>query len=219
MWCIPEVNEQFKKKMMDVLEVYEREYNPEVPVICLDEKNKQLLNRSRSCKNCIVGGVRIKDYEYVRNGSVNMFIMIEPKNKKRLVMITKRRRRKEFARAIKYLCDVHYKKCKKIVLVMDNLNTHNKKSLIREFGEKEGNRLNNKIEWHFTPKHASWLNMAELEISSLETQLLSKKDIPTFHQMQSEIFALVKQRNREKRGINWKYTREKARKTFKIPHT
>lgn len=215
MWCIPQVDKEFIKRMMDVLAVYEREYDPQKPVICFDEKNTQLLSRQRGG---FVGqySIRYKDYEYTRHGSVNLFVSFEPKKNQRHITITKRRTKKDFAHEIKHLVDVRYKQAVKIVLVLDNLNTHTYQALVDTFGKKEANRINQRIEWHYTPKHASWLNMAELEISAIVTQLLRKKDIPTFHQMQGEVFALVKRRNKNQAGVNWKFTRKKAAQTFKL---
>lgn len=127
----------------------------------------------------------------------------------------KHRGKKDYASFIKYLVTRVYKKAKKIVLVEDNLNTHSRKVLIEMLGEKEGNKIAAKIEWHFTPKHASWLDQAEIEIHSLEQQCLNRR-IPDFHTMQSEVAAWVKKRNKDKCSINWQFTREKAKKKFKL---
>ncbi len=216
MWCIPEVTEEFKKKMFDVLEVYERPYNPEKPVICFDEKNKQLLRDKNIGKAVKKGKPRRRDYEYIRNGAVNLFVLYEYHTNERYIRVTKRRTKKDFAKMIKYLVVQKYKKAKKVVLVTDNLNTHNKTSLIETFGKKEGEEINRRIEWHYTPKHASWLNMAELEISAIETQLLRNNRIGTFHEMQKQIFALVKERNKNRNGVKWTFTRRRARDKFEI---
>ena len=215
MWCIPEVDDEFVRKMMDVLEVYERPYDKKRPVVCFDEKNTQLLSRKRAG---FVGkhSIRHKDYEYTRHGSVNLFVSFEAKRNHRHITVSLRRTKKDFAKEIKHLVDVRYPKAEKVVLVMDNLNTHTYQALVDTLGTKEADRINQRLEWHYTPKHASWLNMAELEISALETQLLRKKDLPSFHQMQSEVFALVKRRNKKQTGVNWKFNRNKAGQTFKI---
>lgn len=201
--------------MLDVLEVYERPYDKNFPVVCMDEKSKQLLKDTRATIAGKPGKPERADYEYERNGTCNMFVAVEPKAGKRTVRVTKHRAKKDYASFIKYLVTRVYKKAKKVVLVEDNLNTHSKKVLIEMLGEKEGNKIARKIEWHFTPKHASWLDQAEIEIHSLEQQCLNRR-IPDFQTMQSEVAAWVKKRNRDKCRINWQFTREKAKEKFKL---
>lgn len=217
MWCIPKVTPEFEERMMDVLEVYERPYDKNYPVVCLDEKSTQLLKdtKGRLPIPPEPGKPGKQDYEYERNGTCNLFVAVEPKGKKRTVQVTKRRTGKDYASFVKYLVDSIYKKATKIVLVEDNLNTHNKATLIAILGEETGTRIANRIEWHYTPKHASWLDQAEIEIHSLETQCLNRR-IPDFHSMQSEVAAVVRKRNQDKCGINWQFTREKAREKFKL---
>ena len=217
MWCIPNVTAEFKKRMLDVLEVYERAYDPEKPVVCMDEKSKQLLKdiKTRVTFPIKPGKPQRADYEYERNGTANLFVAVEPKGKRRTVRVTRRRTKKDYASFIKFLCLHVYKKAKKIILVEDNLNTHNKQTLIDILGEKIGRQIARKIEWHYTPKHASWLDQAEIEIHSLEQQCLNRR-IADFHTMQSEVAACVKKRNKDKCGINWQFTREKAREKFKL---
>lgn len=200
---------------MDVLKVYEREYNPQKPVVCMDEKSKQLLEDTRTEVLGKQGKPTRADYEYKRNGTCNLFVAVEPKAGKRVVRVTKRRTKKDYVSFIKHLVTHVYKKAKKVVLVEDNLNTHNKETLIEVLGEKEGGKIARKIEWHFTPKHASWLDQAEIEIHSLETQCLNRR-IPDFHTMQSEVAACVKKRNRDKCRIDWQFTREEAKHKFKL---
>ena len=201
--------------MLDVLSVYERPYDKHCPVICLDEKSKQLLQEIRTALAGHAGRVARTDYEYKRNGTCNLFIAVEPQGKKRIVRVTKRRTKKDYASFITYLVTCVYKNAKKIVLVEDNLNTHTKETLTEALGETEGKKIIEKIEWHYTPKHASWLNQAEIEIAALESQCLNRR-IPDFHSMQSEIAACVKDRNKNKCGINWQFTREKAKEKFKL---
>lgn len=215
MWCIPKVTPEFKKKMLDVLEVYERKYDPLLPVVCLDEKSKQLIRDARKPIAGKPGKQAKTDYEYRRNGTCNLFVAIEPKGRKRIVRVTRRRTGKDYVSFLKFLVDHVYEKAEKIVLVEDNLNTHNKETLITILGENEGKRIARKIEWHYTPKHASWLDQAEIEIHSLEQQCLNRR-IPDFHTMQSEVAACVRKRNQDKCGINWQFTREKAKQKFKI---
>lgn len=215
MWCIPKVTPEFIERMLDVLEVYERPYNPDFPVVCMDEKSKQLIKETR----VPVAGKPSKpargDYEYERNGTCNIFVAVEPKAGKRIVRVTKHRKKKDYASFIKYLVTHIYKKAKKIILVEDNLNTHNKKVLIEMLREKKGKKIASRIEWHYTPKHASWLDQAEIEIHSLEVQCLNRR-IPDFHTVQSEVAACVKKRNKDKCKINWQFTREKAKEKFKL---
>jgi hypothetical protein len=201
--------------MLDVLEVYERPYDKNFPVVCMDEKSKQLLKDTRAIIAGKPGKPEKADYEYERNGTCNLFVAVEPKAGKRTVRVTRHRKKPDYASFIKHLVTRVYKKAKKIVLVEDNLNTHSKKVLIEMLGETEGNIIAAKIEWHFTPKHASWLDQAEIEIHSLETQCLNRR-IPDFHTMQSEVAAWVKKRNRDKCRINWQFTREKAKEKFKL---
>ena len=216
MWCIPNITPEFIERMLDVLEVYDRPYNPLFPVVCMDEKSKQLLRDIKTRKPLPMkpGKPTRADYEYERNGTANLFVAVEPKKGKRIVRVSKRRTKKDYASFIKYLCLTVYKKATKVVLVEDNLNTHSKDVLIEVLGE-EGEKIADKIEWHFTPKHASWLDQAEIEIHSLEEQCLNRR-IPDFHTLQSEVAACVKKRNKDKCKINWQFTREKAKQKFKL---
>lgn len=215
MWCIPKVTCEFKKRMFDVLKVYARPYDPQRPVVCIDEKSKQLLGNTRMPIRVKPGKATRIDYEYKRNGTCNLFVAVEPKGKKRIVRVTRHRKKKDYASFIKYLVEHVYKKVKKLVLVEDNLNTHNKQTLIEVLGEKVGKCIARKIEWHFTPKHASWLDQAEIEIHSLEIQCLNRR-ILTFHNMQSEIAACVKKRNEDQCSINWQFDRVRAKEKFHL---
>ena len=215
MWCIPKITPEFVRKMLDVLEVYSRDYDPKLPVVCLDEKSKQLTKEIRLPLNSRPGKVARTDYEYKRNGTVNLFVAVEPKGGKGTVRVTRRRTGKDYASFVKYLVLDVYRKATRIVLVEDNLNTHNEKTLIEQLGETEGKWMASRIEWHFTPKHASWLDQAEIEIHSLETQCLNRR-IPDFHTMQSEVAACVRKRNQDKCGITWQFTREKAKEKFNL---
>lgn len=201
--------------MLDVLEVYERPYDPLRPVVCVDEKLKQLIADIRVPLLPVKGKPAKTDYEYKRNGTCHLFVGVEPKGGKRVVRVTKRRTKKDYTSFMKFLVKHVYRKAKKIVVVEDNLNTHGRKTLIEVLGEKEGKRIARKIEWHYTPKHASWLDQAEIELAALEKQCL-KRRIPDFHTMQSEVAACVKKRNHDRIGINWQFTREKAKKKFKL---
>lgn len=201
--------------MIDVLEVYEREYNPKFPVVCLDEKSKQQLMEIRVPIPGKPGKPRRIDYEYKRNGTCNLFVAIEPKANRRIVRVTTHRTKIEYAYFLKYLVTVVYKDAEKIILVEDNLNIHHESSLIAVFGEKEGKAIAAKIEWHYTPKHASWLDQAEIEIHALEVQCLRKR-MANKKVVRLEVAACVRRRNREKCGIKWQFTRDKARKKFHL---
>jgi len=215
MWCIPTITPEYEERMLDVLAVYERKYDSKKPVVCIDEKSKQLLEEVRAPIGTKPGEAAKADYEYKRNDTCNIFVAVEPKGNKRIVRVTRHRGGKDWASFIKYLLLHVYKRIHKLVLVQDNLNTHNKKTLIEHLGEKLGKKLARKIEWHFTPKHASWLDQAEIEIHSLSKQCLNRR-IPDFHTMQSEVAACVKKRNNDQCGITWQFTREKAKQKFHL---
>jgi transposase len=212
MWCIPKLTDEFKKRMEDVLELYAKPFNEKEPVVCFDEKSKQLLEDSRRGKEAIPGKIAIRDYEYVRKGTANIFVAIEPKAGKRLTEVTKQRTKKDYAKFLKKLI-AKYPQAEVIHLVQDNLNTHSEKSLAIAFGQRKAEKMMRRLKFHFTPKHASWLNMAEIEIGVLSRQCL-KRRIPKKTELQSEVLAWQKRSNKAKRTITWKFTTEKARKIF-----
>jgi transposase len=212
MWCIPRLTDEFKKRMEDVINLYAKPLNEKEPVICFDEKSKQLLADSRVGKGVMPGKIAIRDYEYVRKGTANIFVAVEPKGGKRLTKVTMRRTKKDYANFLKKLLE-RYPHAEMIHLVQDNLNTHHKKSLIVTFGHKKADKIMSQIKFHFTPKHASWLNMAEIEIGILSRQCL-KRRIAQRKELQSEVSIWEKRSNKAKRTITWKFTTEKAQKTF-----
>src|SRR3989338_7339209 len=215
MWCINTINEEYERKMLDVLEVYERPYNPDYPVVCIDEKSKQLLEEVRESIPARPGRIKRKDCQYKRNGTVNIFVAVEPKGKRRVVKVTKHRKIHDFAKFVKKLATKTYKHAKKIILVVDNLNTHTKEAIRATFDLKTAGKIIKRIEWHYTPKHGSWLDQAEIEIGVLSTQCL-KKYIPTFQEMQRETSIWASERNAKQIGINWQFTREKAINKFQL---
>lgn len=216
MWCIAEITGEYRKRMMNLLKLYEQEYNSKHPVICFDEKSKQLLSSKRQLIPAKPGKIERVDYEYKRHGTVNIFVATEPKGKFRTVKTTKRRTRQDFAREIKRIIKLQrYIKAKKIHFVLDNLNTHFEKSFYETFSKKEAKRILKRIKFHYTPKHASWLNMAEIEINVLSSQCLDKQ-ISTISKMRKHIAKWKKDRNRMKKGINWQFTRKKAKKKFNL---
>ena len=213
MWCIQTIDDEYRTRMMDVLEVYERPYDPRRPVVCLDEKSKQLLTPSRPSLPMKPGKPQRIDYEYERHGTVNLFVATEPKGSFRDVRVTKRRTRKDFAKEIEHLLTHVYPDVETLVLVTDNLNIHSPKSLKETFDEEYAEAFLRRIEWHYTPKHASWLDMAEIEINCLTRQCLDQSFRHPKAVRQS-VKAWVKDRNKKGVGINWTFTREKAEKTM-----
>jgi len=196
--------------MEDVLEVYKRPYDQAFPVVCLDETNRQLIEETRKAIPVRPGRARRMDYEYRRKGVVNLFMMFEPLKARRHVKLTDRRTRKDWAECIRDLVDVHHPKAEKVVLVEDNLNTHSVGSLYEAFPPEEARRLAEKLEIHYTPKHGSWLNMAEVEIGVLSRQCLSQY-IPAKELMTTEIAAWENQRNDAEATVNWRFTTADAR--------
>jgi hypothetical protein len=196
--------------MEDVLEVYHLPYDPEYPVVCMDESSKQLIGEVSTPIPCKPGQpVRIDD-EYVRKGVVQIFMEVEPLAGKRHVAITERRTRKDWAQQIKQMLDDRYPEAIKVRLVMDNLNTHNVASLYETFDPCEARRLAERLEIHYTPKHGSWLNMAEIELSVLKGQCLDRR-IAEMAFMQEEVATWEKDRNNGLRTIDWQFTTSDAR--------
>ncbi len=199
---------------MDILELYERPYNPKIPVICFDEKSKQLLIHKRNPIPVKPGMPERYDSEYIRNGTVNLFVAVEPKAGKRHVLTRRHRTGKDFAIFIAWLVGL-YRKAVKIIIILDNLNTHAVKWIFETFSKKKTEEILEKVEFHYTPVHGSWLNMAEIEISVLETECLNRR-IPDRKTIQKEVTAWKKRRNDKKAKIEWQFTREKAREKFNL---
>jgi hypothetical protein len=196
--------------MEDTLEVYHRPYNEKFPMVCLDETNRQLIAETRKAIPAKPGQNKRVDYEYRRNGVVNLFMMFEPLKARRHVKVMEQRTRKDFAQCIRELVDIHYPDAEKIVLVLDNLNTHSEGSLYEAFEPAEARRLAEKLEIHYTPKHGSWLNMAEIEIGVLSRQCLSKY-IESRERMITEVEAWQRQRNDAEATVDWQFTTADAR--------
>ncbi len=196
--------------MEDVLDVYHRPYDSLRPQICLDEASKQLISETRLAIPCKRGRVRKVDAEYRRNGTASVFMMTVPLEGKRHVRVREHRKREDFAEVVRELCDELYPDAEKIVLVMDNLNTHNIASLYEAFKPCEARRLAKKLEIHYTPKHGSWLNMAEIELSVLSRQCTDNY-FETKQQLADDIAAWERSRNEDKVGINWRFTTADAR--------
>lgn len=196
--------------MEDVLEVYTRPYDPRRPQVCMDESNKQLIGETREPIPAAPGEPERYDYEYVRNGVGNLFMFFEPLTGWRQVTVTERRTRQDWATCIRALVDERYPDAEKIVLVMDNLNTHTLGSLYAAFPPAEAKRLVDKLEVHPTPKHGSWLNMAEIELSILARQCLSRR-IASAEELTEEVRAWERERNTARKPMHWRFQTPEAR--------
>ena len=196
--------------MEDILDLYKCPYRADRPLICMDETSKQLIKETRLPMSAAPGHPIRYDYEYERNGVCNLFMFYEPFGGKRFVSVTDRRTKKDWAIQIKELLDVQYPTAEKIILVMDNLNTHKGASLYEAFPPSEARRLLNRLEFHFTPKHASWLNIAEIELRVLSGQCLNRR-IADKQTLIKEICAWQKQRNFKNAKIDWQFTTDDAR--------
>ncbi len=201
--------------MEDVLEVYHLPYDPDYPVVCMDESSKQLIGEVRTPIPCKPGQPRRMDDEYVRNGVAEIFMEVEPLAGKRHVAITQHRTRKDWAQQIKQMLDERYPDTIQVRLVMDNLNTHNIASLYETFSPQEARRLAERLDIHHTPRHGSWLNMAEIEPSVLKGQCLNRRlaDMAT---LQAEVAAWEKDRNNSTKNIDWQFRTADAR--IKLTH-
>lgn len=196
--------------MEDILAVYRRPCDPEQPLVCMDETSKQLIKETRSTVAAEPGIPARYDYEYERNGICNLFMFYEPFGGKRYVSITDRRTKVDWALQIKELLDNHYPSASKVVLVMDNLNTHTGASLYETFPPNEARRLLNRLEIHYTPKHGSWLNIAEIELRVLTGQCLNRR-IPDKQTLEREVAQWQNQRNFLQAKVDWRFSTDDAR--------
>lgn len=211
MWCIPsKQSADFVFHMEDVLDVYKRPYDRKYPVICMDETFKQLIGETREPLAAKPGLVERFDHVYTRNGVANLFIAYEPLRGWRTVQVTDHRRRIEWAHFMASLIRGRYRRAEKIILVMDQLNTHSAASFYEAFAPREAQRLSSKIEIHHTPKHGSWLNMAEIELSALSRQCLSRR-IANRNTLESQIERWVMDRNKSEASIDWQFETKDAR--------
>jgi hypothetical protein len=201
--------------MEDVLEVYQRPYDPKRPQVCMDETSKQLLADTREPIPVESGSPERIDHEYKREGVANLFMFSEPLIGKRHVKVTERRTSKDWALAMKELADDHYPEAEVIVIVLDNLNTHKPASFYEAFEPEEARRLARRFEFHYTPKHGSWLDMAEIELSVLNRQCLDRR-IPTQDLLASEVMAWENERNAQVVKVLWRFTTADAR--IKLKH-
>ncbi len=209
-WCIPEANAAFVWHMEDVLDVYHRPYDPLHPMVCLDETSRQLLAEVRGPLPVAPGRPARHDPEYARKGVLNVFLVSEPLQGWRQVRLSDQRTRIDWAHCVKELVDVHSPTAERLVLVMDQLNTHSPASLYAAFPPAEATRLADKLEIHHTPKHGSWLNMAEIELSVLARQCLNRR-LGDRARMEREVAAWVAARNEAVTPIDWQFTTADAR--------
>jgi len=211
MWVIPPgQSAEFVYRMEDVLDVYQRPYDPSCPLVCMDETSKQLLGEVRTPRAAAPGKPARYDAEYVRRGVANVFLFSEPLSGKRQVRVTERRTKQDWAHAMRELVEETYADAKRIVLVLDNLNIHSPASLYATFPPDVAKRITERLEIHYTPKHGSWLNMAEIELGILARQCLDRRIADDDH-LRREVAAWQDRRNRHQAKIHWQFTSKDAR--------
>jgi transposase len=210
MWCIPKVDAEFVARMEDVLELYAEKPDVSRPVVCFDETPRQLIGESRVPVAPKPGRPARFDYEYVRNGTANVFMFLDVHRSWRHAKVTDRRTAGDFAECMRDLVDCHYPRADCIRVVLDNLSTHTPAALYESFEPVEARRILRRLEFHYTPKHASWLNMVEIEIGVMVSQCLDRR-IPTKAKLVSEAKAWERRRNRDKARIKWLFTLDRAR--------
>jgi DDE superfamily endonuclease len=213
MWCVADLDEEYIAKMEDVLETYEKPYNPKEPVVCLDEKPVSLHADVRPTSPAQPGRETRRDNEYERRGTASTFCVVEPKAGRHFTFATPDRSAFEFAQVACQLA-MQYPEADTIHLVMDNLNTHCCKSLTDTFGMEMGTEIWDRFTVHYTPKHGSWLNQAEIEIGLFSRQCLGNRRIPDVKTLRRESRAWNRRMNRDRVKINWKFDRRAARRTF-----
>jgi len=209
MWCIQTIDPEFRKRMYDILDLYEEDYDPKRPIVCLDEKSKQLIKDKRKPIPMKPGIPEKYDYEYIRNGTANIFMAVEFKAGKRVTQVTERRTMTDFAQFMKVLVIDEYSETEVVRVVSDNLNIHKEKAFYEAFSEDEAKKILKKIEFYYTPKHASWLNAAEIEISVMDEDCTDRR-IGDIGMLANEVAAWTKRRNENKKKINWKFTKKIA---------
>ena len=210
MWCIPQVDVEYVARMEDVLDLYAEEPNPKRPVVCFDESPTQLIGEMRQPIPAAPGQLERFDCEYKRNGTANLFIFLDVHRPWRKVKVTERRSAEDYAHCMREVVDVHCPDAERIRVVQDNLSTHSAGALYQAFPPAEARRILRRLEFHYTPKHASWLNMVEIEIGVLRGQCLDRR-IDSKEQLEAEIAAWERQRNASGARIKWMFTTDKAR--------
>ncbi len=209
MWCIGRITAEYRERMYDLLGLYAKPYDAAEPVVCLDEKSKQLLEQVRRPIPAAPGQVAKEDYEYKRAGTRNLFVAVEPKAGHREVEVTHRRTKSDFVAFVQFLGLEVYGAARKIHLVLDNLNTHFRASFEEVMGLERATEFLSRLEFHYTPKHASWLNMAEIEIGILDRQC-TRRRIGDETRLCAEVLAWEERRNQEHCRIEWRFTRQDA---------
>ena len=210
-WCLPpEQDAEFVCAMEDVLDVYHRPYDENRPLIALDESSKQLIGETVQPWPAEPGQPERFDYEYVRNGTANLFMISEPLLGWRAVQVTERRTAKDFAEVVRWLAEDVHPEAEKLVLVMDNLNTHKLASLYEAFPAEQARRIAERLEIHYTPKHGSWLNVAEIELSVLSRQCLNRR-IESIDELRNEVAEWEEARNEKQVEVRWRFTTAGAR--------
>ena len=210
MWCIPQVDGEYVARMEDVLDLYAEPPDPKRPVVCFDESPVQLIGETRQPIPAMPGQLERYDCEYKRNGTANLFILLDVHRSWRRVKVTDSRAAVDFAACMRELCDVHFPKAERIRVVLDNLSTHSAGALYQAFPAAEARRMLRRLEFHYTPKHASWLNIVEIEIGVLRSQCLDRR-IATKARLIAEVAAWERHRNASGARIQWMFTTYKAR--------
>lgn len=209
MWCIGVLTEEYRNRMYALLELYARPLSAAEPVICIDEKSLQLIGHSREPLPMTGCAAAKHDYEYTRNGTTNLFVAVEPKAGRRIVSVTAQRGKVDFVAFVGELLTGTYAKARRVHLVLDNLNIHFRKCFDEVLGTRAAEKLLRRVQFHYTPKHASWLNMAEIEIGILSRQCLDRR-IDNRQFLRTEVDAWQQARNAMQRTIEWKFTRQDA---------
>ncbi|MCI0551334.1 MAG: IS630 family transposase, partial [Anaerolineae bacterium] len=215
MWCIPQASAPFVAQMEAVLDVYEMRHDPLYPLVCFDETNKQLITEKRIAYPTQPGRTARYDYEYERHGTRNIFVGFAPLEGWRHLEVTQRRTKQDWAYCMRDLVDIHFPQAACIRVVLDNLNTHSIAALYETFVPAEAHRIARKLDLHFTPKHGSWLNMAEIELSVVSRLCLNRR-IPDEHSLKTELKAFEDERNAKSSSVNWRFTTDDAR--IKLKH-
>ncbi len=212
MWCIGALTQEYRSRMYALLRLYARPRSLAEPIVCIDEKSLQLIGQSRAPLPMKARrGTAKHDYEYVRKGTTNLFVAVEPKAGHRVVTVTQRRGKADFVTFVSDLVGKTYAGARRVHLVVDNLNTHFKKCFVDVLGQHVAAKLLRRVRFHYTPKHASWLNMAEIEIGILSRQCLNRR-IASQETLRAEVDAWQRKRNDQRRTIEWKFTRQDADK-------
>ena len=209
MWCIGALTEQYRQRMYHLLALYARPFRREEPVVGVDEKSKQLLRDTRAPLLVKPAAAAKHDYEYARAGTCNLFVAVEPKGGRRIVEVTDHRAKIDFVAFVQHLLDQVYPTARRVHLVLDNLNTHFRVCFEDVLGVRAAQDLLRRVVFHYTPMHASWLNMAEIEIGILDRQCLNRR-LPTRALLATEVASWERRRNAERRGIAWTFTRQDA---------